>query len=334
MSIVLRAFLKTVLLLAALALSGTAVAQTRGPDGFPTRPVRVLVPYAPGGATDIIARHVALRLTDLWGVPVIVDNRAGASGNIALETAARATPDGYTLFVGNVTTNAINESTFAAVLKIKPSEDLAGITNLVEIPHGLQVNPAFPPQNVRQFIDYAKANPGKVNYGSAGVGSYPHLDMLLFERAAGIRLNHVPYKAGAAGFVTGLIGNEVQCFFGNLASTIEHVRAGRIRVLAVTMPERIPELPNVPTMAEQGFPKIGTNAWNGAFAPRGMSPALLAWLHKSMLQVMERQDMRDMLAKQMMAVSVSKSPAEYTAFVQAETRKWAAVVRENDIRFE
>ena len=330
----MRNALKTGLILTALALSSAAVAQTRSPDGFPNRPVRVLVPYAPGGATDIIARHVALRLTDLWGVPVIIDNRSGASGNIALETAARATPDGYTLFVGNVTTNAINESTFAAVLKIKPSEDLAGITNLVEIPHGLIVNPAFPPQNVRQFVDYAKANVGKVNYGSAGIGSYPHLDMLLFERAAGIRLNHVPYKAGAAGFITGLIGNEVQCVFSNLASTIEHIRAGRIRVIAVTMPERIPELPNVPTMAEQGYPKIGTNAWNGAFAPRGVPPALLAWLNKSMVQVMERPDLRELLAKQMMTVSLSKTPADYTAFVQAETRKWAAVVRENNIRIE
>ena len=330
----MRNALKTGLILTALALSSAAVAQTRSPDGFPNRPVRVLVPYAPGGATDIIARHVALRLTDLWGVPVIIDNRSGASGNIALETAARATPDGYTLFVGNVTTNAINESTFAAVLKIKPSEDLAGITNLVEIPHGLVVNPAFPPQNVRQFVDYAKANVGKVNYGSAGIGSYPHLDMLLFERAAGIRLNHVPYKAGAAGFITGLIGNEVQCVFSNLASTIEHIRAGRIRVIAVTMPERIPELPNVPTMAEQGYPKIGTNAWNGAFAPRGVPPALLAWLNKSMVQVMERPDLRELLAKQMMTVSLSKTPADYTAFVQAETRKWAAVVRENNIRIE
>jgi tripartite-type tricarboxylate transporter receptor subunit TctC len=328
--------LKPCLLALALAMLAPAAAhaQAKGPDGFPQRPVRVLVPYAPGGATDIIARHLALRLTDLWGTSVVIDNRAGASGNIALETAARATPDGYTLFVGNVTTNAISETTFAGVLTIKPSEDLAGITNLVEIPHGLLVNPAFPAQNVRQLIDYAKANPGKVNYGSAGIGSYPHLDMLVFMRAAGIQMNHIPYKAGAAGFVTALISNEIQCVFGNLASTIEHIRAGRMRVLAVTMPARIPELPNVPTMTEQGFPGVGTNAWNGAFAPKGVPGPLLAYLYQSMVQVMERPDMKETLGKQMMAVSLSKSPADYTAFVRAETKKWAAVVRENNVKIE
>jgi len=301
---------------------------------FPTKPVRVIVPYAPGGATDIIARFVSVKLNELWNVPVIIDNRSGASGAIALEATAKATPDGYTLLVGNVTTNAITETTLASALHIKPSQDLMGVTNLIEIPHALLAYPGFPATNVRQLVDYAKANTGKINYGSAGVGSYPHLDMLLFSRAAGIDMNHVPYKAGAAGFVTALISNEIQIVFGNLASTLEHVRANRIKALAVTMAARIPELPNVATMTEQGFPGIGTNAWNGMFAPVGLPAPVLERIYKSVLQIMERPDMKETLAKQMMTVSLSKSPRAYSDFIKTETRKWASVIKENNVKIE
>src|SRR5215831_12074363 len=172
-------------------LSFAAVAQS---DTYPNRPVKLLVPYAPGGATDIIARQLGARLEEALGQPFVVDNRAGASGNIALEAAAKAPPDGYTLLVGNVSTNAINESTFASVMQTKPSRDLVGITKLVEIPHVLVAATSFPPNTVAEVIDWAKKNPGKVNYASAGVGTYPHLDMLRFAKAAGIELTHIPYK--------------------------------------------------------------------------------------------------------------------------------------------
>src|SRR6476660_854882 len=248
---IIKRFAATLLLAAVLPVAAQ--------EPYPARPVRVLVPYAPGGATDIIARIGAAKLTDSLGQSFVVENRPGANGVIALEATAKATPDGYTLLVGNVTTNAITETTLASALHIKPSQDLMGVTNLIEIPCALLAYPGFPATNVRQLVDYAKANTGKINYGSAGVGSYPHLDMLLFSRAAGIDMNHVPYKAGAAGFVTALISNEIQIVFGNLGSTLEHVRANRIKALAVTMAARIQELPNVATMTEQGFPGIGTN---------------------------------------------------------------------------
>ncbi|MBC7781016.1 MAG: tripartite tricarboxylate transporter substrate binding protein [Proteobacteria bacterium] len=321
--------------LAAAATVATLAASTtaQAADVFPSRPVRMLVPFSPGGATDIVARHVAQRLGDLWAQPVIVDNRAGASGNIALEATMKAVPDGYTLFVGNVTTNAINETTFAQMLgKLKPSRDLVGITNLIEIPHVVGANPQLPVADVKQLVEYAKKNPGKLNYASAGIGSYPHLDMVLFARVIGIDATHIPYKGGAGQMVPSLIGNETQVAFVNLGSTIEHLRSGRLKALATTAPQRLPELPNVPTMAEQGFAGQGTNAWNGLFAPAALPRPLLDRLFADTVKVMTSSEMREILGRSLMQVSVSKSPEAYSAFVRGETEKWAKVIRENNIK--
>src|SRR5215471_17908441 len=268
-----RSIARLAFLVGVLTLPFHAGAQTTEP--YPGHPVRLLIPYAPGGATDIIARHLSPKLQELLGQPFVVDNRAGASGNIALEAAAKAAPDGYTLLVGNVSTNAINESTFAGVMQTKPSRDLVGISKLVEIPHVLVAATSFPPNTVAEVIEWAKRNPGKINYASAGIGTYPHLDMLRFAKAAGIELTHVPYKGGAAQMLPALMTGEVQLSFINLASTIEQIKAGKIKPIATTMPARLPELPNVPTMAEQGFPGIGTNAWQALFAPAATPKPIL-----------------------------------------------------------
>jgi tripartite-type tricarboxylate transporter receptor subunit TctC len=311
------------------ALSGAAVAA----DTFPSRPVRMLVPFSPGGATDIVARQVASRLGDLWGQPVIVDNRAGASGNIALEATMKAVPDGYTLFVGNVTTNAINETTFEQVLgKLRPSRDLVGITNLIEIPHVVAAHPGLPAADVKQLVEFARKNPGKLNYASAGIGSYPHLDMVLFARVTGMQVTHIPYKGGAGQMVPSLMGNETQIAFLNLGSTIEHLRAGRLKALATTAPQRLPELPNVQTMAEQGFAGQGTNAWNGLFGPAALPRPILDRIFNDTVKVLSTAELRDSLGKLLMQVAPSKSPEAYTAFVRAETAKWAKVIRENNIK--
>ena len=303
-------------------------------DTYPNKPVRVLVPYAPGGATDIIARHVTLKLSEATGQQFIVDNRAGASGNIALELAARAAPDGYTLLVGNVSTNAINETTFTQSLRVVPSRDFAGVTNLIEIPHIVAATPSLPANDIKQFIDLAKRPDSRINYGSAGIGTYPHLDMVVFAKAAGIDVTHVPFKGGAGQMVPGLIGGEVQVMFVNLASSLPQVRAGRMKALATTAPQRVPELPNVATMTEQGYPGIGTNAWNGMFAPAAVPKAVLQKIYAQVVGILERPEMKEMLAKQLMTVTLSKSPAAYSEFVKAETRKWAKVVKENNIKIE
>ena len=301
---------------------------------YPNRPVKIVVPYAPGGVTDIIARHIAPKLQDVLGQPFVIENKPGASGNIALEFVAAAPPDGYTLFVGNVTTNAINETTFADKLRIKPSRDLVGISRLVDTPHMVIASVAFPPNNMAEFVAWAKKNPGNVNYASAGIGSYPDLDFRKFARTTGIEATHIPYKGGAGQMVPSLLSNETQVSFMNLASTIEHIRAGKLKALATSMPQRVPELPNVATMTEQGYPGIGTNAWQGMFAPAATPKPIVDKLHAAVLKVLNDPEMKSMLAKQLMAVNTSSSPQEWTDQVRAETQAWGEFIRENHIKVE
>ena len=226
----------SVLAVAVLALGAFCVDAA---EKFPSRPVRLIVPYAPGGATDITARLLQTGISELWGQPVIVDNRAGASGTIAIELAARSLPDGYTLQVGNVSTNAINETTFSS-LKVKPSRDLTGVTNLIQLPHLWAFPTAVPASGLKEFFDYAGKSGGKLNYGSAGVGSYPHLDAVKLLKHAGVQMTHVPYKAGAAQMIPAIMGNEIQFMFINMASSLQNIRAGRIKALATTWPTRRP----------------------------------------------------------------------------------------------
>src|SRR5512138_1630344 len=264
----------------AAALLLAAVLPVAAQEAYPSRPVKILVPYAPGGATDIIARIVAAKLTDSLGQSFVVENKPGANGNLALEATAKAAPDGYTLLVGNVSTNAINESVYASQLSIKPSRDLMGVTKLVEIPHIVVANASFPANSIAELIAAAKKEPGKINFASVGVGSYPHLDMERFMRAAGIQMTHVPYKGGAGQVIPAMIAGEVQTGFFNLASLLPHIKSGRLKALAVVPAERLQELPNVPTLAEQGYPGIGTNAWQGMFAPAATPKPIVEKLYQ------------------------------------------------------
>ena len=294
----------------------------------------MLVPYAPGGATDIVARDISPKLQEALGQPFVVDNRAGASGNIAVEAAAKAMPDGYTLLVGNVSTNAINESTFDGMMQTRPSRDLVGISRLVEIPHVLVATPSFPPNSVTELIEWARRNPGKLNYASAGIGTYPQLDMLRLLKAAGIDATHIPYKGGAAQELPALLSGEVQVAFINLASTVEQIKAGRLKALATTMPSRLADLPDVPTMAEQGFPGIGTNAWQGLFAPAATPKPIIDRLYAAVAVILSQPEMKEMLARQMMTVALSHSPQQFTEQIRAETQAWAEVVRDNKVKIE
>jgi tripartite-type tricarboxylate transporter receptor subunit TctC len=320
--------------LAVLAGFAFAAAAQSPADTYPNRAVKILVPYAPGGVTDIIARHLAPKLQEVLGQPFVVENKPGASGNIALEAAAAAPPDGYTLFVGNVTTNAINETTFADKLQMKPSRALVGISRLVDTPHMVIASVAFPPNNMAEFVAYAKKNPGKVNYASAGIGSYPDLDFRKFAKTTGIEATHIPYKGGAGQMVPSLLSNETQVSFMNLASTVEHIRAGKLKALATSMPNRVPELPNVATMTEQGYPGIGTNAWQGMFAPAATPAPIVNKLHAAVVKVLNDPEMKAMLARQLMAVNTSASPQEWTEQVRAETQAWGEFIRENRIKVE
>src|SRR5436190_1876460 len=301
---------------------------------YPSRPVKILVPYGPGGATDIIARIVAQHLTSELGQSFIVENRPGANGNLALEAAAKATPDGYTLLVGNVSTNAINENIYASTLSIKPSRDLAGVAKLVEIPHIVVPPASLPANNIAELIALAKKEPGKLNFASVGIGSYPHLDMERFMRAAGIQMIHVPYKGGAGQAIPAMIAGEVQVAFFNMASLLPHIKSGRLKALAAIPAQRLPELPNVPTLAEQGFAGIGTNAWQGMFAPAATPKPVVDALHRAVFVVLSRPETKDGLARQMMSVELSKSPQEFTDLVRRETAAWGEFLRSARIQID
>ena len=320
------------LLLLALAVGITAPATAQEP--YPAKPVKMLVPYGPGGATDIIARIVGQKLAEALGQSFLVENRPGANGNIALEAVARSAPDGYTLLVGNVSTNTINENVYEHMLKIKPTRDLVGVTKLVDIPHTVVATMSLPANNIAELIALCKKEPGKINFASVGLGSYPHLDMERLEKAAGIQLTHIPYKGGAGQAIPALISGEVQVAFFNLASLLPHIKAGKLKALAAETPQRLPELPNLPTMAEQGYPGIGTNAWQGMFAPAATPKAIVDKLHEAVAAVLLKPEMKEQLAKQMLNVAVSKSPQEFQDEVVKETASWGAFLREAKIKIE
>jgi tripartite-type tricarboxylate transporter receptor subunit TctC len=319
-------FIAALLMVAALP----AAAQ----DVYPSRPVRMLIPYAPGGATDIIARIVGAKLTESLGQSFIVENRPGANGNLALEATAKAAPDGYTLLVGNVSTNAINENIYAGQLSIRPSHDLVGITKLVEIPHIVVASASFPANSIAELIALAKKDPGKINFASVGMGSYPHLDMERFMKAAGIQVTHVPYKGGAGQAIPAMIAGEVQLAFFNMASLLPHIRSGRLKALAAIPAQRLPELPNVPTLAEQGFPGIGTNAWQGLFAPAATPRPVVDKLYAAVAAVLNKPEEKEGLAQKMMTVAVSRSPQEFTDLVRKETLGWGEFLRDTKITVE
>ena len=315
-------------ILLGLLFAGSAFAQD-----YPSRPVKIIVPYSPGGSTDIIGRIVAQRLSESLGESFLVENRPGASGNLALEAVAKAPPDGYTLLVGNVSTNAINENTFSQQLSIKPSRDLVGVAKLIEIPHIVAAAPNFPPNSIAELIAEARRNPGGINYASAGLGSYPHLDMEKFKQAAGIQMTHVPYKGGAGQMIPSIIAGETQVAFLNLASTLPYIRAGRMKALATAMPSRLAELPEVPTLAELGYAGIGTNAWQGMFAPAATPKPVLDKLYGSIAAILSRPEIKETLARQMLTVTLAP-PQEFTEFVRKETQGWGEFLREAKIKIE
>lgn len=309
--------------------AGAALAQSAAE--YPSRPVRVLVPYAPGGMTDIVARQLGARLYESWKQPVIIDNRSGAGGNIALEAAARASSDGYTLLLGNVTTNAINPYVYAGVMRFNPLTELTPVTVCCEVPQTIIASLTFPPKTVKELVEFAKTSPGKVIYASVGVGSSPHLDTLKLIRLTGVQMVHVPFKGGAAPILTSLGGGEIHWSFMNLSLAHSFSKAGRVKVLAVARASRAPELPDVPTMAEAGFPGVGSPQWQAVFAPAATSKATIARLHAAIQEVILRADMKDFFARNFLTIIPNKTPQEAAAYVNADAQRWAEIVRENNI---
>ena len=267
------------------------------------------------------------RLGEELGQQVVIDNRAGAAGNIGVEVAARANPDGYTLLLGNIGTMAINPSLYLK-FPIKPVNDLIGITQVVDVPGSLVVHPSLPVNNVKELVDYAKANQGKLNFGSPGTGSANQLEMEFFMRATGIKMTHIPYKGGAGPAAIALLGNEVQLMFVTLSSSITFVKQGRLRALGVVAPKRIAAVPDVPTMVENGFPTMTIGSWQGVFVPKGAPRDVVKQLYAAVIKTMDDATVKKRLGDGGVEVVVSKSPEAFGAFVKAENERWAKVIKE------
>lgn len=318
---------------AALTAAAFGAAAVLAQAGFPTKPVKIVVPFAPGGASDAIARPLAQAMTEILGQSVVVENKPGAAGNIALEQVARSPADGYTLLLGNISTNAMNQTSYADRLKIVPTKDLAAVGVVGATPSVLVSSISFPPKSASEFLSHAKAHPGQVNYWLPGVASGPHFDMVELERYAGIRMTAVPFSGGAGPGLTALIAGQVDIGLINLGGALPQVRGGKLRALAVSTPQRLPELPDVPTAAEAGLGSL-TTAWQALFVPSATPAPVVARLHTALNEALGRPDVKESLAKTSTLLTPSNSPADAQNWVVSETRRWARIIADSNVRPE
>jgi tripartite-type tricarboxylate transporter receptor subunit TctC len=304
---------------AILALAGAARA-----EDYPTKPIRLVVPFTPAGATDILARLAAQHLTQAWGQQVVVDNRPGAAGNIGTELVAKAPPDGYTLLMATVSTHGINPNLYKKI-GYDAVKDFAPISLMALVPNVLEVNPTVKANNVQELIALAKASPGKINFASSGSGTSIHMSGELFKLMAGIDIVHVPYK-GSAPALTDLLGGQVDLMFDNLPASISHIRAGKLRPLAVTTKKRAAALPDVPTMEEAGLPGYEATAWFGILGPAGTPKPIADRMSAELDKYVKSEQGKAALAEQG-AEAVGGSPESFGDFIKAELVKWGKVVQ-------
>lgn len=318
--------------LALLALAWTTAAGAAASAGaveFPSRPIRIIVPFTPGSGTDIVGRAVAQSLTESWRQSMVVDNRPGAGGTIAGETVAKANPDGYTLMLGNVSTLAIARSLYTR-LTYDPLTDFAPITLITTSENVIVVHPSVPVDSVKSLIAYAKAKPRQLNYGSAGSGTTSHLGGAMFSAMAGVEMTHVPYK-GSGPSLTDLLGGQLQLSFASVPTALAHIKAGRLRALAVTRLERSKTLPDLPTVHESGLTGFDISLWQGIVAPAGAPRAILTKLNAQIVANLKTPELKAKLAAQGLEV-VGSTPGEFGAYIKAEADKWAKVVKASGAR--
>jgi tripartite-type tricarboxylate transporter receptor subunit TctC len=299
-------------------------------EAFPAKPIRVVVPYPPGGTTDVLARAVGDKLAQAWGQPVVIDNKGGAAGNIGTEAAAQAAPDGYTLVVGNNATHATNVTLFPGV-KWHPVKSFDAITLVATVPHLLVVPAGRPTRTVAELVAASRARPGGLTYASSSPGSASHLIAELFKQRAAIPGVHVPYK-GVAQAVTDLLGGQVDYMFATLPSVLQHAQTGKLTPVAVASGERVPTLAAVPTMAEAGV-AVEADAWFGFFAPAGTPPAILDRYHAEIVRIVGLPDVREKLAAAGFTIR-TQPRAQFQKFVASEVDRWAEVIRVSGAKVE
>ena len=317
---------RTFATVAALAIATAASAQS--PSHFPAKPIRWIVPFAAGAGTDLTSRTVALRLAEALGQPVVIDNRAGAAGNIGAELAARSPADGYTL-VTLSTTHAVNPS-INRKLPYQLDRDFAGLTQMTSQPYALVTHPSVAANSVRELVALARAKPGQILYGSSGTGGFSHLAGALFGQSAGISLTHVPYKGGGPA-LTDVLGGQIHLLFSTLLQGQPHMRTGKLKALAVTSARRAPAMPDLPTMVEAGVPGYAISGWYGVAAPAGTPGPVLDRLNREMVRILASADVRDKLSADG-SLPVGSSPAEFSAHIRNEVARWSRVVQVAGIR--
>ena len=314
----------------AMALTGTH-ASAQSATSYPNKPIKIVVPFPPGGATDILARAIGFELQKAWGQSVIIENKPGAGGNTGADLVAKAAADGYTLVMGTVGTHAINMSLYAkmpydAVKDFEPVVLVAGVPNL------LVVHPSVNAKSVRELTALAKSQPGKLNVASSGNGTSIHLAAELYKQMAGVDILHVPYK-GSSPAVADLLGGQVQMMFDNMPSSLPHAKAGKLRALAVTSMTRSAALPDVPTLDEEGLKGFDATSWFGLLAPAGTPRDIVAKLNSASVKALASADMRERLAAQG-ADPVGNTPEQFATFIKAEIDKWAKIVKASGARVD
>jgi len=298
---------------------------------YPSKSIRLIVPFPPGGTTDIVARLVADKLSRQLGQTVVVDNRSGAGGSVGAELIAKAAPDGYTLGIATVSTHAVNPAANPKT-PYNPLTDFVPITNLAAVPNVIEVHPSVPARNIKDFVAMLKKEPGKWSYASAGQASIGQMMGELFLNATGTEMVHIPYK-GAGPAIVDMLGGQVKIMFDNLPSSLPHIKSGKLIALAVAAPKRLDVLPNVPTLAELGLPSVNDQAWYGLVAPAKTPDAIVKKLHDATVAVLRTQDIKDKFAEQG-AMPVGNTPAEYQAQIKAEYQKMSEIVKKKGITLE
>ena len=327
-------------LLGRIVVSTLAVALSVGAAlalaAYPTRPVRVLVPYAPGGLTDVVARHYAERLRQSLGQNFLVENKPGASGIIAIEEMARARPDGHTIMVGNISTNALTPVLLAHRLKINYERDVQIIARTADAPvFFLATTTNFPPKTLAEFIDYARKHPGDVRYASGGIGAYQHVNTeILAKRAGGLNLVHIPFKDGGSGILKDIATGDTHVSWFNVTNPVGMIKAGKVRPLAVAAPQRLPAWPDVPTLDELGFPGFRPSQWSAAFAPAGVPREIVDKLHDAFAAAARLPDMQAIFERGGMIAPSDKSADEARAWLKKEMETWRRDIADAGIKVD
>ena len=303
-----------------------AVAQS-----YPARPIRIIVPYPPGGTSDILARTLGQKLTDTLGQPIVVENKPGANGNLGAEFVAKSPPDGYTLLLADIGALVISPSVYPT-LAFDPAKDFAPVTMVAYSPHILVVNPSVPANSVKELVAFANAKPGKLNFAISGVGGAPHLAGVDFALRTGIKWEYIPYKGGSQA-IADVAAGQADVTLNGMLATYPLVQGGRLKLLAVSSAKRMSAIPDVPTIAESGVPGFETGSWQGVVAPAGTSPDIVAKLNATIAGILNTPDMRASLAKQGAEVRTN-SPQEFGTFIRTEKAKWAKVVKDANVKID